>query len=213
MWSKRRESAIEVAVDRPVDHPPTRDGLLVKLAVAPSQNLSRSLRGVLAAARSPLSTRALASMTAVLKLERFIVDGRATSAANPAGVGWAPPLTHSGAGGQGDRLANRHRDAPRGRDADRRSARGAAGATGAPRAGRTSTCAGAGCLSPATAERSFVIALNNFGAIALDAPWIASQSKLWSSIVVSERRAYAKPPLPCVGVRTGFACASGCYAT
>ncbi len=71
MWSKRRESAIEVAVDRPVDHPPTRDGLLVKLAVAPSQNLSRSLRGVLAAARSPLSTRALASMTAVLKLERI----------------------------------------------------------------------------------------------------------------------------------------------
>jgi hypothetical protein len=41
------------------------------------------LRRVLAAARPPLSIRALASATAVLKLERFIVDGRAASATNP----------------------------------------------------------------------------------------------------------------------------------
>ena len=49
-----------------------------ELATAPSQNLSRSLRRVLAAARSPLSTRALASATAALTLERSqIVGGRA----------------------------------------------------------------------------------------------------------------------------------------
>jgi hypothetical protein len=99
MWSKPQESAIEPAVDRPVNYPPTRDGLGVERAMAPSQNLSRSLRRVLAAARSPLSTMALASATAVLKLERFIVDRRAASAANPQG-NWlrrrAPP-TDSGA--------------------------------------------------------------------------------------------------------------------
>jgi hypothetical protein len=99
MWSKPQESAIEPAVDRPVNHPPTRDGLESRAAMAPSQNLSRSLRRVLAAARSPLSTMALASATAVLKLERFIVDRRAASAANPQGH-WlrrrAPP-TDSGA--------------------------------------------------------------------------------------------------------------------
>jgi hypothetical protein len=61
MRSKRQERAIEIAVD----HPPTPTVCGVELAMAPSQNLSRSLRRVLAAARSPLSTRALASMTAV----------------------------------------------------------------------------------------------------------------------------------------------------
>jgi hypothetical protein len=44
-WSKSQESAIEPAVDRPVDHAPTRDGLRgVELATAQPQILSRSLR-------------------------------------------------------------------------------------------------------------------------------------------------------------------------
>src|ERR1700733_9626674 len=71
----------------------------VERAMAPSQNLSRSLRRVLAAARAPLSAMALAPGPAVLKLERFLVDRRAASAANPQGH-WlrrrAPP-TDSGA--------------------------------------------------------------------------------------------------------------------
>jgi hypothetical protein len=46
-----------------------------ELATVPSQNLSRSLRRVLAAARSPLSTRALASATAALALERSRISG------------------------------------------------------------------------------------------------------------------------------------------
>src|ERR1700722_6641529 len=54
------------------------------LAAVPSQNLSRSLRRVLAAARAPLSTRALASATAALTLERSqIVEGRAARATKP----------------------------------------------------------------------------------------------------------------------------------
>src|ERR1700722_15162004 len=40
-------------------------------------------------------------------------------------------------------------------------------------------------FSPATAERIFVVALNNFGAIALDAPGDRFAAKLWSSIIMS----------------------------
>src|SRR4029077_9925434 len=55
-----------------------------EVATAPSQNLSRSLRRVLAAARSPLSTRSLASSTAALTLERSqIVGGRHARATKP----------------------------------------------------------------------------------------------------------------------------------
>jgi hypothetical protein len=40
-------------------------------------------------------------------------------------------------------------------------------------------------FSPATAERSFVVALDNFGAIALDTPVDRFATKLWSSIIMS----------------------------
>jgi hypothetical protein len=40
-------------------------------------------------------------------------------------------------------------------------------------------------FSPATAERSFFVELNNFGAIALDAPVDRFATKLWSSIIMS----------------------------
>jgi hypothetical protein len=85
MWSKPQESAIESAVDRPVDHPPMRDGLRSRAGHGAVPEFIKILEAVLATARSPLSTMALASATAVLKLERFIVDGRAASAANPQG--------------------------------------------------------------------------------------------------------------------------------
>src|ERR1700733_5726460 len=99
MWSKPQESAIEPAVYRPVNHPPTRDGLGSRAGHGAVPEFINILEAGSRVGEVAPVDHGLGAATAVLKLERFIFDRRAASAANPQGH-WlrrrAPP-TDSGA--------------------------------------------------------------------------------------------------------------------
>jgi hypothetical protein len=97
MWSKSQKGAIEPAVDRPVDHAPTRDGLPRRAGHGAVPDFITILEAGSRGGEVALSTRTLASATAIRTLERFIRDGKAASAMNP-------PATSAATKGAADTL-------------------------------------------------------------------------------------------------------------
>jgi Protein adenylyltransferase SelO len=97
-----------LAVDRPVDHAPTRDGLRRRAGRGVVPERIKILEACSRGGEVALSTRALASATAVLKLERFIVEGRAASATNPPDTpGGRSPLNNCAENSNGVRSTSR----------------------------------------------------------------------------------------------------------
>jgi hypothetical protein len=69
MWSKSQEGAIEPAVDRPVDHAPTRDGLPRRAGHGAVPDFITILEAGSRGGEVALSTRTLAWATAIRTLE------------------------------------------------------------------------------------------------------------------------------------------------